>query len=182
MADFPRTWAFALYSIGFLLCFDGRHLTRVAAFFYVFSLAWSVHYFRGMKNLVYILLAALFLGLSSCRQVESSVAHAEEKVRVDTLRLVSLRADTFRIHDSVFIRESVVGDTIRIVEHHYRDRMKVQVVRDTIYQSVRDTIKIEDKKEEVSGNKMGYDLPLWVRVAIGIFFIYAAYIFYKISR
>ena len=110
------------------------------------------------------------------------MAHAEEKVRVDTLRLVSLRADTFRIHDSVFIRESVVGDTIRIVEHHYRDRTKVQVVRDTIYQSVRDTIRIEDKKEEVSGSKAGYDLPLWVRVAIGIFFLYTAYIFYKISR
>ena len=135
-----------------------------------------------MKNLIYLCLAAVLFGLTSCRQVESSVAHAEEKVRVDTLRLVSLRADTFRIHDSVFIRESVVGDTIKIVEHHYSDRLKVQVVRDTIYQSVRDTIKIEDKKEEVSGNQDGYDLPLFVRVAIGIFFLYAAYIFYKISR
>ena len=135
-----------------------------------------------MKNLIYLFMAAVLFGLTSCRQVESSVAHAEEKVRVDTLRLVSLRADTFRIHDSVFIRESVVGDTIKIVEHHYSDRLKVQVVRDTIYQSVRDTIKIEDKKEEVSGNQDGYDLPLFVRVAIGIFFLYAAYIFYKISR
>ena len=111
------------------------------------------------------------------------MAHAEEKVRVDTLRLVSLRADTFRIHDSVFIRESVVGDTVKIVEHHFQDRRKVQVVRDTIYQSVRDTIKIDDKKkEEVSGKNIGYDLPLWVRVVIGIFFLYTAYIFYKISR
>ena len=135
-----------------------------------------------MKNLIYLFLAAVLFGLSSCRQVESSVAHSEEKIRVDTLRLVSLRMDTFRTHDSVFIRESVVGDTIRIVEHHYRDRTKVQVVRDTIYNSVRDTIRIEDKKEEVSGNQEGYDLPLWVRVAIGIFFLYAAYIFYKISR
>ena len=135
-----------------------------------------------MKNLIYLCLAAVFFGLTSCRQVESSVAHAEETVRVDTLRLVALRSDTFRIHDSVSIRESVVGDTVKIVEHHYRDRTKVQVVRDTIYQSVRDTIKIEDKKEEVSGNQDGYDLPLFVRVAIGIFFLYAAYIFYKISR
>ena len=135
-----------------------------------------------MKNLIYLCLAAVLFGITSCRQVESSVAHSEEKVRVDTLRLVSLRADTFRIHDSVFVRESVVGDTIRIVEHHYRDRMKVQVVRDTIYQSVRDTIRVEDKTEKVSGNQEGYDLPLWVRVAIGIFLLYAAYIFYKISR
>ena len=135
-----------------------------------------------MKNLIYLCLSSVLFGLTSCRQVESSVVHAEEKVRVDTLRLVSLRTDTFRTHDSVFIRESVVGDTIRIVEHHYRDRTKVQVVRDTIYQSVRDTIRIEDKKEEVSGNQDCYDLPLWVRVAIGIFVLYAAYIFYKISR
>ena len=135
-----------------------------------------------MKNLIYLCLAAILFGLTSCRQVESSVAHSEEKVRVDTLRLVTLRADTFRIHDSVFIRESVVGDTVKIVEHHYRDRTQVNVVRDTIYKSVRDTIRIEDKKEEVSGNQDGYDLPLWVRVAIGIFFLYTAYIFYKISR
>lgn len=135
-----------------------------------------------MKNLIYLCLAAVLFGLSSCRQVESSVAHSEEKVRVDTLRLVSLRTDTFRTHDSVFVRELVVGDTVKIVEHHYRDRMKVQVLRDTIYKSVRDTIRIEDKKEEVSGNQEGYDLPLWVRVAIGIFFLYSAYIFYKISR
>ena len=151
-------------------------------FFCVFPCKLSVHYFRDMKNLIYLFLTVLLSGLSSCRQVESSVAHSEEKVRVDTLRLVSLRADTFRIHDSVFVRESVVGDTIRIVEHHYRDRMKVQVVRDTIYQSVRDTIRVEDKTEKVSGNQEGYDLPLWVRVAIGIFLLYAAYIFYKISR
>lgn len=121
-------------------------------------------------------------GLASCRQVESSVVHSEEKVRVDTLRLVSLRTDTFRTHDSVFIRESVVGDTIRIVEHHFRDRTNVQVVRDTIYQSVRDTIRIEDKKDEVRGNQGGYDLPLWVRVVLGIFFLYVVYVFYKISR
>lgn len=135
-----------------------------------------------MKNLIYLCLSAVLFGLTSCRQVESNVVHSEEKVRVDTLRLVTLRADTFRTHDSVFIREYVVGDTVKIVEHHYRDRTKVQVVRDTIYKSVRDTIRIEDKKEEVSGNQDGYDLPLWVRVAIGIFFLYAAYIFYKISR
>ena len=136
-----------------------------------------------MKNLVYILLAALFLGLSSCRQVESSVAHAEEKVRVDTLRLVTLRADTFRTHDSVFIRESVVGDTVKIVEHHYRNRTQVKVVRDTIYKSVRDTIMIEDKKkEEVSGNQDGYDLPLWLRVVITVFFIYVVYVFYRIIK
>lgn len=124
----------------------------------------------------------MLFGLSSCRQVESSVAHAEETVRVDTLRLVSLRADTFRIHDSVFIRESVVGDTVKIVEHHFRDRTKVQVVRDTIYKSVRDTIRIDDKKEEVSGNQDGYDLPIWLRVVLTIFFLYVVYVFYKISR
>lgn len=135
-----------------------------------------------MKNLIYLFIAAVLFGLTSCRQVENNVVHSEEKVRVDTLRLVTLRADTFRTHDSVFIREYVVGDTVKIVEHHYRDRMKVQVVRDTIYKSVRDTIRIEDKNEEVSGNQDGYDLPLWVRVAIGIFFLYTAYIFYKISR
>ena len=135
-----------------------------------------------MKNLVYIFLAALLFGLSSCRQVDSSVAHAEEKVRVDTLRLVALRSDTFRTHDSVFIRESGFGETMRIVEHHYRDRTKVQVVRDTIYQSVRDTIRLEDKKEEFSGNKDGDDLPLWLLVVITIFFLYVVYIIFRINK
>ena len=135
-----------------------------------------------MKNLIYLCLAAVLFCLTSCRQVESSVEHAEEKVRVDTLRLVSLRADTFRTHDSVFIRESVVGDTIKIVERHYRDRTQVKVVRDTIYKSVRDTIRLEDKKDSVSVLRNGYVLPLWVRVVLGIFFLYVVYMFYKISR
>ena len=127
-------------------------------------------------------MAAVLFGLTSCRQVESSVAHAEETVRVDTLRLVALRSDTFRIHDSVSIRESVVGDTVKIVEHHYRDRTQVKVLRDTIYKSVRDTIRIEDKKEEVSGNQDGYDLPLWLRVVITIFFLYVVYVFFRINK
>lgn len=124
----------------------------------------------------------MLFGLASCRQVDSSVMHAEEKVRVDTLRLVTLRADTFRTHDSVFIRESVVGDTVKIVEHHYRDRTKVQVVRDTIYQSVRDTIRLEDKKEAVSVNKDGDDLPLWFRVVVTIFFLYVVYVIFRINK
>ena len=135
-----------------------------------------------MKNLIYLFIAAVLFGLASCRQVESSVAHAEEKVRVDTLRLVTLRADTFRTHDSVFIREYVAGDTVKIVEHHYRDRTQVKVLLDTIYKSVRDTISIEDKKEEVSGNQDGYDLPLWLRVVITVFFIYVVYVFYRINK
>ena len=52
--------------------------------------------------------------------------------------------DTFRLHDSIFIRESFVGDTIRIERYHYHTKYRTQLVYDTVYQHLTDTIHIRE--------------------------------------
>jgi hypothetical protein len=77
-----------------------------------------------------ILLCALFSGCTSTKYVTVPEYHT------DTLRQVTVRHDSVMVHDSIHVSEK--GDTVRIERWHtqYRDR----IVRDTIYQSKRDSI------------------------------------------
>ena len=77
-----------------------------------------------------ILLCALFSGCTTTKYVPVPEYHT------DTLRQVTVRHDSVMVHDSIHVSEK--GDTVRIERWHtqYRDR----IVRDTIYQSKRDSI------------------------------------------
>ena len=77
-----------------------------------------------------ILLCALFSGCTTTKYVTVPEYHT------DTLRQVTVRHDSVMVHDSIHVSEK--GDTVRIERWHtqYRDR----IVRDTIYQSKRDSI------------------------------------------
>lgn len=78
-----------------------------------------------------ILLCALFSG---CTTTTKYVTVPE--YHTDTLRQVTVRHDSVMVHDSIHVSEK--GDTVKIERWHtqYRDR----IVRDTIYQSKRDSI------------------------------------------
>ena len=77
-----------------------------------------------------ILLCALLSGCTTTKYVPVPEYHT------DTLRQVTVRHDSVMVHDSIHITEK--GDTVRIERWHtqYRDR----IVRDTVYQSKRDSI------------------------------------------
>ena len=77
-----------------------------------------------------ILLCALLSGCTTTKYVPVPEYHT------DTLRQVTVRHDSVMVHDSIHITEK--GDTVRIERWHtqYRDR----IIRDTIYQSKRDSI------------------------------------------
>ena len=77
-----------------------------------------------------VLLCALFSGCTTTKYVTVPEYHT------DTLRQVTVRHDSVMVHDSIHVSEK--GDTVRIERWHtqYRDR----IVRDTIYQSKRDSI------------------------------------------
>lgn len=80
--------------------------------------------------LVAVLLCALLSGCTTTKYVPVPEYHT------DTLRQVTVRHDSVMVHDSIHVTEK--GDTVRIERWHtqYRDR----IVRDTIYQSKRDSI------------------------------------------
>ena len=77
-----------------------------------------------------ILLCALLSGCTTTKYITVPEYHT------DTLRQVTVRHDSVMVHDSIHVSEK--GDTIKIERWHtqYRDR----IVRDTIYQSKRDSI------------------------------------------
>lgn len=68
-----------------------------------------------------------------------------ETVRTEYVYRDRERVDTTWLKDSVYIREFVKGDTVRIVE--YRDRLVYQykMVRDTV--AVRDSVAVESIRE-----------------------------------
>jgi hypothetical protein len=68
-----------------------------------------------------------------------------ETVRTEYVYRDRERVDTTWLKDSVYIREFVKGDTVRIVE--YRDHLVYQykMVRDTV--AVRDSVAVESIRE-----------------------------------
>lgn len=94
-----------------------------------------------MKQLLLIIISSLVV-FSSCKVREHDFS--ARSVRVDTLRLVSLRTDTFRLHDSIFVSERTVGETLRIEKHHFHTKYRTQLVHDTIYRHHTDTIRVKE--------------------------------------
>lgn len=82
---------------------------------------------------------------------------------VRTEYVYSERVDTTFQKDSVFLKEYVKGDTVRIIE--YRDRYKYQyrMIRDTV--AVHDTTRVETLKEV----KVEKPLSAWKSAKLGAF-------------
>ena len=94
-----------------------------------------------MKHLLLILICLVMF--SACKVREHDLS--SHTVRMDTVRLVSLRTDTFRLHDSIFVSERLVGETLRIEKHHYHTKYRTQVVHDTV--RVREVQTVERKSK-----------------------------------
>lgn len=81
-------------------------------------------------------IAVLMLcGCRSARYVAGPVTH-------DTLRITRIAHDTLHIHDSVHVDREVRGDTVRISIDRWHNVLKKVEVRDTIYKSRTDTIRV----------------------------------------
>ena len=83
-------------------------------------------FFRGI-------MCFALVALVSCKSVDV-VTNAQVQ-EVQTLRTV----DTVVLHDSIFIREVMRGDTVYLTRTEWRDRWRTRLVHDTI----RDTQVVE---------------------------------------
>ena len=93
-----------------------------------------------MKHLLLILICLVMFSACKVREYDLS----SHTIRMDTVRLVSLRTDTFRLHDSIFVSERLVGETLRIEKHHYHTKYRTQVVHDTVYKHLTDTVRVRE--------------------------------------
>ena len=89
----------------------------------------------GFTIIVGSMLHLLLLVMTSCTTQKPVVL---ERVinKTDTLYKTNYIADTFRVHDSIYVESYAVGDTIYKTKNVYKWRDRVSVKTDTIYKSI----------------------------------------------
>ena len=60
----------------------------------------------------------------------------------DTLRVVQHHRDSIYLHDSTFVREYVLGDTVRVVTEMWHTKFRDRLKTDTIYRSRTDSVPV----------------------------------------
>lgn len=119
-----------------------------------------------MKHITLLIMLLVGLALTSCRTREQAFSQVVQQVRTDTLRILQLRADTLRLHDSVFVREQLVGDTIRIEKHHWHTAWQTRVLRDTVFATRTDTLRIMEKQKDRTSSAPSLSTKWYIFITI----------------
>lgn len=119
-----------------------------------------------MKHITLFIMLLVGLVLTSCRTREQAFSQVVQQVRTDTLRIFQLRADTLRLHDSVFVREQLLGDTIRIEKHHWHTTYQTRVLRDTVFATRTDTLRIVEKQKDRTSSAPSLSTKWYIFITI----------------
>lgn len=103
------------------------------------------------------------VGLCLCYALPSCSPKIVERVKVVTEYRNVYQVDTTIQHDSVYIREWVNGDTVRIVEYRDKYIYRYKTIRDTVMK--HDSLAVERIKEV----KVEKPLSWWERAKLGAF-------------
>ena len=116
-----------------------------------------------------LILCIIILASVSCRCLE--VVSGSEVQNVQMFRSV----DTIVVHDSVFVREQIRGDTVYLTRTEWRDRWRVRIERDTIRETEYITQTIEHPPEK-------YVPPFYKRCTIALWGIVVLAIGYGLLK
>ena len=121
------------------------------------------------------LLIALFFG--SCRSVR---VIEKEVIKTDTVLTTKIQIDSIYINDSIYIRELIQGDTVRITTDRWHTRWRDRILYDSIYIAQRDTVRVTDIKE-VPRKLSGWQwFQIWTgRLALIAIMLAAGVVIYK---
>ena len=99
------------------------------------SIEWDDICRYGFTIIVGSMLHLLLLVMTSCTTQKPVVL---ERIinKTDTLYKTNYKADTFRVHDSIYVESYTIGDTIYKTKNVYKWRDRVSVKTDTIYKSI----------------------------------------------
>ena len=99
------------------------------------SIEWDDICRYGFTIIVGSMLHLILLVMTSCATPKPVVL---ERVinKTDTLYKTNYQADTFRVHDSIYVESYMIGDTIYKAKNVYKWRDRVSVKTDTIYKSI----------------------------------------------
>ncbi|MBQ9144693.1 MAG: hypothetical protein IJX60_07095 [Paludibacteraceae bacterium] len=116
-------------------------------------------------------MATILLALPSCKSLDP----AHLSTVNSQLSTVTHSHDTLIIHDSIFVREYVAGDTIFRDRIQYRDRWRTQIIHDTIIRTDSITQVIEHPPER-------YIPPFYKRCTTILFIILAAGVVWIVGK
>ena len=121
------------------------------------------------------LLIALFFG--SCRSVR---VIEKEVIKTDTVLTTKIQIDSIYVNDSIYIRELIQGDTVKITTDRWHTRWRDRILYDSIYIAQRDTVRVTDIKE-VPRKLSGWQwFQIWAgRLALIAIMLAAGVIIYK---
>lgn len=121
------------------------------------------------------LLIALFFG--SCRSVRIV---EKEVIKTDTLVSTQIQRDSIYINDSIYIREVIAGDTVKITTDRWHTQWRDRILYDSIYIAQRDTVRVTDIKE-VPRKLSGWQwFQIWAgRLALLAIVLAAGVVIYK---
>lgn len=121
-----------------------------------------------------VILTIIFCSLAGCKTTEYitvPVTHTEYVYRD--------RVDTSYVKDSVYIREQIKGDTVKVVEYRYRDRYREIWRTDTLIQ--QDTISVvHTQVVEKTVAKMNSLQSAFFWLGLLAFFIVIGYVAYRL--
>ena len=100
-----------------------------------------------------------------------------EVIKTDTCFIQKERRDSIYLKDSIYVKEWISGDTVRIETTRWRDRWRERIVKDTAYVSVRDTVKVTTTREVAKPLSSWQQFQIWagrlaliaIALALGIF-------------
>jgi hypothetical protein len=111
----------------------------------------------------------LLSALPSCKSLESVESVTSKVESHDSTALVNMvySIDTIYQHDSIYIREIRLGDTIYLTRTEWRDRWRIREVHDTIHNTEYVTkIEYQDRVIEKPPEKYIPKFYKWCTIAL----------------
>ena len=113
-------------------------------------------------------MAIILLALPSCKSLDPTHLSTLNS----QLSTATHSHDTLIIHDSIFVREYMAGDTIFRDRIQYRDRWRTQIIHDTIIRTDSITQVIEHPPEcYIPPFYKRCTIVLWIIIALGIVYL-----------
>ena len=130
--------------------------------------------YTALAAIVALLISLFFASCRSVRVIEKEV------IKTDTVLTTKIQIDSIYVNDSIYIRELIQGDTVKITTDRWHTRWRDRILYDSIYIAQRDTVKVTDIKE-VPRKLSGWQwFQIWAgRLALLAIMLTAGVIIYK---
>ena len=130
--------------------------------------------YTALAAIVALLISLFFASCRSVRVIEKEV------IKTDTVLTTKIQIDSIYVNDSIYMRELIQGDTVKITTDRWHTRWRDRILYDSIYIAQRDTVRVTDIKE-VPRKLSGWQwFQIWAgRLALLAIMVAAGVIIYK---